>query len=89
MGSPLGCLLGFILALFVFVGVFLLSIIGKIRAMWTMLNSNSRKKQNNNRSYQNQSRQNTNVGGTSTKSSSHQKVFADDEGEYVDYEEIK
>ena len=53
-----------------------------------MLNPNSRKKQNNNRSYQNQSRQNTNAGGTSTKSSSHQKVFADDEGEYVDYEEV-
>lgn len=89
MGSPIGCLLGFVLALFVFVGVFLLSIIGKIRALWSMINPDSRKKQHNNQSYQNQSRQNTKSGRSSANPSSHHKVFADDEGEYVDYEEIK
>ena len=31
MGSPLGCLLGFFLAILVFIGVFLLTIVGKVK----------------------------------------------------------
>lgn len=91
MGSPLGCLLGFVLAIFVFVGVFLLTIVGRVRSFLAAMNPNSKKKQHNNQSRQNNSRQNTASNGRTSgrSSSSHQKIFADDEGEYIDYEEIK
>ena len=93
MGSPLGCLLGFFLAILVFIGVFLLTIVGKVKQIMNSFSPNHKAERNSSTRQQGYSQneqtysQQTNSSGKS--SSSHQKIFADDEGEYVDYEEIK
>lgn len=92
MGSPLGCLLSFFIAILVFIGVFLLTIIGKVKRIMNSFsprhkagNNSSAQQQTDSQNEQNYS-QHTN---SSRKSSPHHKIFDDDEGEYVDFEEIK
>ena len=93
MGSPLGCLLGFFLAILVFIGVFLLTIVGKVKQIMNSFSPKHKAERNSSTRQQGYSQneqtysQQTNSSGKS--SSSPQKIFADDEGEYVDYEEIK
>lgn len=92
MGSPLGCLLSFFIAILVFIGVFLLTIVGKVKQI--MNTFSPRHKAGKHTSTQKQAySQNEQTysqhSNSSGKSSSHHKIFDDDEGEYVDFEEIK
>lgn len=92
MGSPLGCLLSFFIAILVFIGVFLLTIIGKVKRIMNSFsprhkagNNSSTQQQTDSQNEQNYSQH----ANSSKKSSPHHKIFDDDEGEYVDFEEIK
>lgn len=94
MGSPLGCLLSFFIAILVFIGVFLLTIIGKVKQIMNTFSPRHKAgKQHTSTQQQTYSQKNEQTysqhSNSSRKSSSHHKIFDDDEGEYVDFEEIK
>ena len=81
MGGPLGCLFGFILVLFSFVGIVFLAIVGIGKSWFHAIKTKGKQKP---------SSENARSGATQQqKKASRQKVFSDDEGEYVDFEELK
>lgn len=90
----MGCILQFLLF------IFILAFIGAVRFWWTIrslmnnVRNQARQQQNEQNSYNNTSENyntanstNNTVHGSSTPS--HKKVFEDNEGEYVEFEEIK
>lgn len=93
MGSPLGCLLSFFIAILVFIGVFLLTIIGKVKQIMNTFSPQHKAGKQHTSTQQQTYSQNEQTysqhSNSSRKSSSHHKIFDDDEGEYVDFEEIK
>lgn len=80
MGGPLGCLFGFILVLFSFVGIVFLAIVGIGKSWFHAIRTKGKHKP---------SSESTRSGAAQQQKASRQKVFSDDEGEYVDFEEIK
>ena len=85
MAGPFGCLLGLLLALVVFCLFLVLTIVRKAQAIFSPFFPHGKKSQSSG----------TDAGQRGEQprphSSSHpsQKIFDDDEGEYVDFEEIK
>lgn len=90
MGSPFGCLLGFVLIFFAFIAIMFATIIRKVRSF---MSGFSPKEPRQHKQHTSQTQQQQSQAGSYSSSphqtSSHQKVFTDDEGEYVDFEEIK
>ena len=85
MAGPFGCLLGLLLALVVFCLFLVLTIVRKAKDIFSPFFPHGKKSQSSG----------TDAGQRGEQphphSSSHpsQKIFDDDEGEYVDFEEIK
>lgn len=92
MGSPLGCLLSFFIAILVFIGVFLLTIVGKVKQIMNTFSPRHKAEKHTSTQQQTYSQNEQTYSqhsNSSRKSSSHHKIFDDDEGEYIDFEEIK
>ncbi len=85
MGGPLGCLLGFVLAITALLFIAVLSIVGKVRYF---ISSISGKKKGASSTF-NDNNQQTKYHNQTQTSASRKKVFDDNEGEYIEYEEIK
>lgn len=83
MYGLVGCLLGFVLIVLIFLIVFSIVVAKKVKDAFSFLNPKSRKQPN----AQNAD-QNVRFTGGQEPTKKKQKVFDDDEGEYVDYEEI-
>lgn len=85
MGSLLASLFGFIIIIFAFLLVFLASIIRKARNIMSQFSPTD------NSTRTSHSTQNDRKTGSSKRNASqeHKKIFEDNEGEYVDFEEIK
>ena len=90
----MGCILKFLLF------IFILGFIGVVRFWWTIrtLVHNAREQarqqqqggqHDNFKSTSNASSANTTSSTNTASSASHKKVFADNEGEYVEFEEVK
>lgn len=87
MGSPLGCLLGFVFIIFTFLFVLLTSIAKRVRDIFSTFSPKGGKAQS--RSNSSGDQQHRNQQQTSGTPHSSRKIFEDNEGEYVDFEEIK
>lgn len=87
MGSPLGCLLGFVFIIFTFLFVLLTNIAKRVKDIFSSFSPKSGKTQS--RSNSSGGQQHRNQQQTSGPSQSSRKIFEDNEGEYVDFEEIK
>ena len=85
MGSLLGCLFTLVLAVFAFVLVGLARIAGRVRSIFSQFSQGGARQSARSAG---KGRQTGGKAGNDP-SSSHRKVFDDNEGEYVDFEEIK
>lgn len=81
MVGPFGCIFGIIIAGFAILLMISLQLLIGVKRFF---NSFSFKKNKGNKTAYNNTQQ-----SSTHKSSSHQKIFDDNEGEYVDFEEIK
>lgn len=86
MTNPFGCLFGLIIAIFVFLMVVLTYIIGKVRNILSQFTPKGNTQQSSRSA---QSHKETGRAAAGESSKGHKKVFDDNEGEYVDFEEIK
>lgn len=86
MGSPLGCLFSLVIAFFAVLLVILTSIVRKAKDIMSQFSPH---KDNRQSAQSTQNRQQSNSSSTSGQAQAHKKVFEDNEGEYVDFEEIK
>lgn len=86
MGSPLGCLFGFFMAILAFLLLAVIGIARKVRSIISQFTSQGNTKRTS-RPGQEDTRKKPS--SASSPPRSHKKVFEDNEGEYVDFEEIK
>lgn len=86
MANLFGCLLGLFLSVGVFMLFLVLNIVRKAR---NIMSGFSSRKSDNQTSDNNHSTQSQGHRTASSTSHSSKKLFDDDEGEYVDFEEIK
>ena len=85
MGSPFGCLFGFIFAILAVLFVAVLNITRRVKDIMSVFSQKEQKQQTTDR---NKDRQSTNRNATQASRQPH-KVFDDNEGEYIDYEEVE
>ena len=78
MGSPLGCLFGLLLALLMFLLVAVANFIRRLKSLFSPFQSS-----------QKVSKQQEEKKSSSAQQTSRNKVFDDDEGEYIDFEEVQ
>lgn len=86
MAGTFGCLFGSLFVFFAFLLAMVLSIAGRVRDIMSSFSPKGRKRQS---SSGNASGQTASRGRPRSSSRSSRKIFDDNEGEYVDYEEIK
>lgn len=84
MVSPLGCIFGIIIAALAFLFIIFLNILIKVKGFFSSLTGKGQQRQHTNTQHNKQTNNSSN-----TTNSTHQKVFDDNEGEYVEFEEIK
>ena len=80
--GPFGCLIGIIVAAFGFLLIIALQLLMGVKRFFNSFKGN---KGTGNRTTHNTQQNNTHQNTSPT----HQKIFDDNEGEYVDFEEIK
>ena len=87
MGSPFGCLFGF---LFVVVAILFVAFVNIVRMARDVMSAFGPKKRNANTSQRQQQTHTSSQSSTGqAQSATRRKVFEDGEGEYVDFEEVK
>lgn len=86
MTSPFGCLFGIIIAIFAFLMIVLTYIINKVKSIISQFAPKNDTQQS---SRSTQSHRKTDKSSAQDSSQGRKKVFEDNEGEYVDFEEIK
>lgn len=84
MVSPLGCIFGIIIAALAFLFIIILNILIKVKSFFSSLTGKGEQQQHTNTQHNKQTNNSSN-----TTNNTHQKVFDDNEGEYVEFEEIK
>lgn len=90
MVNPLGCLLGILVAVLAFVFIAALSMVKKIKDTFASMFSPKGKRQQSPRdSYDTAGSRQRGTSSPHSSSRGHKKIFEDNEGEYVDFEEIK
>lgn len=86
MVSPFGCIFGFILFILAFLFIIVLNTAKKVKDIMSAFSPKKHKQQTTGTQ---SGRQETNHHNTQSSRHSSHKIFDDNEGEYVDYEEIK
>ena len=86
MGSPLGCLFGLFMAILAFLLFIVVSIVSKVRNIMSQFSPQNNKEHSSRAKQEHTGNNHTSAPHTSK---THKKVFEDNEGEYVEFEEIK
>ncbi len=86
MASPFGCLFGFLFTFLLFLLIMAFNIAKRVRNILSSFSAGNHKRQP---SSGNARGRTTTQGHSQTSSRGSRKIFDDNEGEYVDYEEVK
>ena len=90
MTNPFGCLFGILIAALAFVFIAALSMVKKIKdTLASMFSPKGKRQQSPRDSYGTTGSGQRGTSSPHSSSRGHKKIFEDNEGEYVDFEEIK